>query len=110
MSYLLLAVAIVALGGLALALFYPATPDRSAIAVSAGVALLVQLFAFAILRLVPREHVIAGWGLGALLRFAVLLLYALVIVHALGLPSAAATVSLALFFFLSTLVEPLFLR
>ena len=109
-AYLALAVAIVALGGLALALFYPATPDRSAIAVSAGVALLVQLFAFVILRLVPCEHVIAGWGLGALLRFAVLLLYALVIVRALGLPSAAATVSLALFFFLSTLVEPLFLR
>lgn len=108
--FAIVSIALVVLAGLALAMFYPDAADRQAILVSALVALTVQLFAFAVVRLVPREHVVAGWGLGALLRFAVLGLYALVIVKAVGLPAAAATVSLALFFFLSTLVEPLFLR
>ena len=110
LRFALASVALVVLAGLALSSLYDADAERRAIWVSAAVALVVQLFAFAVVRLVPREHVVAGWGLGALLRFAVLGLYALVIVKAVGLPAAAATVSLALFFFLSTLVEPLFLR
>ena len=108
--FTVVSIALVAIAGAALAWFYPGAADRHAIVVSALVALGVQLFAFAIVRLVPREHVIAGWGLGALLRFLVFGLYALVIAKAVGLPTAAATVSLALFLFLSTLVEPLFLR
>jgi hypothetical protein len=110
LRFALASVSLVVLAGLALSWLYQGDAERRAIWVSAVVALVVQLFAFAVVRLVPREHVVAGWGLGALLRFAVLGLYALVIVQAVGLPAAAATVSLALFFFLSTLVEPLFLR
>ena len=83
--------------------------ERRAILVSAVTAWVVQLFAFAIARMAARSNnVMAGWGIGALLRFAVLAVYGLVIVKALGLPSAAALVSLAAIFFLSTLVEPLF--
>jgi hypothetical protein len=44
------------------------------------------------------------------LRFLVLGVYALVVVKALGLPVEPALVSLAAFFFLSSLVEPLLLN
>ena len=108
--FAVVSVLIVVLAGVVLATFYPGAADRHAIVVSGCIALVVQLFAFAVVHLVPREHVIAGWGLGALLRFAILGLYGLVVARAVGLPTAAATVSLALFFFLSTLVEPLFIR
>jgi hypothetical protein len=47
---------------------------------------------------------------GAVLRFLVLGVYALVFVETLALPSVAALVSLAAFFFLSTLIEPLLLK
>jgi hypothetical protein len=50
-----------------------------------------------------------GWGIGALLRVAVLALYGVVGPRALGLPLAPALVSFALFVFVSTVIEPLFL-
>ena len=92
-----------------LSLVWTSRAEREAIVLSAAVAWVVQLFAFAIARLAVRSNnVMAGWGIGALLRLAVLAVYGLVIVEAFGLPSAAALVSLAAIFFLSTLVEPLF--
>ena len=96
-------------GGL-LALVYRTGAERHALWVSAGVAMGVQLFAFAIARLTLRTNVIAGWGLGALLRMVALGVYALVVVNALGLVSGAALISLATFFFLTTLIEPLLLQ
>ncbi len=96
--------------GWALTFAFPSPADRSAIVTSGWIALVVQLIGFAIARLTLRHNVIAGWGLGALLRFVVLGIYAFVMVGALGLPSTAAVISLALFFFLSTLVEPLLLN
>ena len=89
---------------------FPTVPDRGAIVTSGWIALVVQLIAFAIARLTLRHNVIAGWGLGALLRFVVLAVYAFLMVEALGLPMVAAVVSLAVFFFVSTLVEPLLLN
>jgi hypothetical protein len=102
------AVAIVCCAGV-MAMLYAEGPERRAIALSAGVALGVQLVAFAIVQLAAAKNVIAAWGLGALLRLAVLVTYVLVVVRALELPSAAASLSLALFLFVSTLLEPLFL-
>ena len=78
--------------------------------VSGVVAVAVQLLGFAVLRMTARQNRIAAWGLGALLRFLVLGVYALVLVKALGLAGEPALVSLAAFFFLSTLVEPLLLN
>ena len=65
---------------------------------------------FTIVKLSAKTNVMAGWGVGAILRFVVLGIYALVIVKALGLPSGAALLSLVAFFFLSTLLEPLLLK
>ena len=95
--------------GLAAGVFvaiYPAPIARQAVLVSAVVALVVQLVAFAIARiLAARGNAIAGWGLGAMICFAVLIVYGFVC-RALGLPTDAALLSLATFFFLTELIEP----
>lgn len=81
-----------------------------AVSASAWLAFGVQTMTFAIARLVSRENVIAGWGLGVVLRFATVAFWAFLGVKALGIPSSPALVSLVIFFFVSTLVEPLFLN
>jgi hypothetical protein len=81
-----------------------------AVQVSAWVAVVVQGITFAIARLVAREQVIAAWGLGVLLRFAVVAVWAFLAVPALALVAGPALLSLVVFFFVSTLVEPVFLN
>lgn len=84
-----------------------ATPhERMAVWVSAAVALVVQLVAFAIARLMAEQgHGIAGWGIGAIICFSALLVFGLVS-RAVGLPQNAALVSLATYFFITELIEP----
>ena len=82
----------------------------NAVAASAWLAFGVQTVTFAIARLVARENVIAGWGLGVLLRFASVAFWAFLGIKALGIPTSPALVSLVMFYFVSTLVEPLFLN
>lgn len=82
----------------------------SAITLSAGVAAIVQIAAFTITRAMMTHNVIAGWGAGALVRFLTLFIYGLLAVKVIGLAPVPALISLVLFFFLSTLLEPLFLR
>ncbi len=94
---------------LVLGVAFDAPAERRAIWVSAGVAYAVQLLAFAIARLVLRDNVMLGWGMGVLMRLATLVAFALVFVKALGLPPSAALISLVIFFFVTTLLEPLFL-
>jgi hypothetical protein len=108
--FVLLTVVLIAAVGWVLGIFFRTPEEHHAILVSAAITIVVQLIAFTIVRLVKREHVIAGWGIGVLLRFAVLALYGLVIAKAMGLPSAAALVSLACFLFVSTTIEPLLLK
>lgn len=102
--------ALMAAAGAVLAHFYTGAGERRAIVLSALVAFVVQLVAFAMLRLAAKEHIIAAWGLAALLRFLVFGVWALVLVKSLGIPAGAAMVSMAVFLFASTLVEPLFLK
>ena len=91
-------------------LLYQSPGASRAVWTSAAVAFAVQVLAFTIVKLSAKTNVIAGWGVGAIVRFVVLAVYALVFVKLLGLPSGAALVSLAAFFFLSTLIEPLLLK
>lgn len=84
---------------------------RRGLAIAAGVAFGVQMITFQIARLAARkQNVIAGWGIGVALRFVALAIFALVAVPRLGLPLASALVGLAFFLFVSTLIEPLFLK
>lgn len=98
--------------GLAAAVFftvYPAADERRTVFVSALVALVVQLVAFAFARLLAdKGNAIAGWVLGAVVCFAALIIYGFVC-RSLGLPSNAALLSLATFFFVTELIEPPFL-
>ena len=91
-------------------LLYPSAEAQRGVLIASFLALVVQLAAYAVIRGMGRRNVIAGWGIGAMLRFAVLIVFALVLVPRFALPSAPATISLALFLFVTTLVEPLFLK
>jgi hypothetical protein len=93
-----------------LGLLFTGPDGRHAILVSAWVAFGVQVVTFTLLRSAARANVITAWGTGALLRFGVLAVYGLVVVRALALDQAAALLSLAAFFFVTTLVEPLLLK
>jgi hypothetical protein len=95
--------------GLAVLLFDDPTVRR-ALMFAAPIAFIVQLIAFLIASVMARrKNVIAGWGIGIILRFAALFLFALVAVPRLDLPVSASLLALAAFLFLSTLIEPLFL-
>ena len=104
--------ALVLIGGLAflLGLAFPASEAVRALRISAAIAFGVQLFTFSIARFMPRERLFVGYGIGMLMRFAVLVVYAFLLLKPLGLPAAPALFGLVTFFFASTLVEPLLLK
>jgi hypothetical protein len=81
-----------------------------AVAVSAAVALVVQIVAFAVAWRLRQWNVMGAWGLGVGIRFVALAVYALVGVRAWGLAPVPALLAIAIFLFLSTLAEPWLLR
>jgi hypothetical protein len=100
--------AVIALLAWLLGFAFGTPADHRAIRVSAAVAYVVQLFTFAIARYATGK-VMVGWGIGMLLRFVVLVAYGFLILKPYGLPATAAMISLAVFLFLSTLIEPVLL-
>jgi hypothetical protein len=97
---------VIGLAGAVLAVVWGAPSDRSAVLVSAVVALVVQMVAFVVARLLAASgNGVAGWALGAVICLVVLVIHGFVS-RALGLPSNVALVSLATFFFLTELIEP----
>jgi hypothetical protein len=78
---------------------------RRAVLTSAGVALVVQALTFLAARAAAPGRVLAVWVGGAAARMVTLVLYALVALRPLGLPAAPALLSLATFFFVTTLAE-----
>lgn len=104
-------VALVVLFALLLTRFVWTDPASvRAIQASAWLAVGVQIVTFAIAHLVARQNIMAGWGLGVLLRFATVAAWSLLGIKALGLVAGPALLSLVLFYFVSTLIEPLFLN
>lgn len=77
---------------------------------SAALAFGVQLVTFVIAWPFLAKNPLMGWGLGSLLRLFTLVLYALIGVRSFGLAAAPALLSLAGFFFVSMLLESLFLK
>jgi len=91
-----------------LTLVFKGPGDTQAVWTSAAVALGVQCLAFALAaRMGGKDNVVAKMGTGFLLRFLALVVYAVLVATVLKLPLAAALVSIAAIFFLTTLVEPL---
>lgn len=90
-------------------LHYASPAEREALRASAVVAGVVQVAAFGIARAMRKRNVIAGWGIGAGLCLATLVLFGFA-ARGLGLPQEAALLSLATFLFATELFEPLLLR
>jgi hypothetical protein len=104
-------VAVIAVVWLLAEVLFPDDAGRQALGTAAAVAFVVQMVAFLVARdFARRKNVMAGWGIGIALRFVALLLFGLVAVPMFALPLAPALVSLAVFLFVSTLIEPLFLK
>jgi hypothetical protein len=108
-AFAAIAAALTAASAAIMTIVWSTPAEEKAIWLSAAIAFVVQMLAFGLASLVRRDQALVGWGLGALMRLVTLSVYALVFVKALGLPATAALISLATFFFLSTLVEPLLL-
>ena len=107
--YALGCVVVIGLAGGVLTAVFGTGPARSAVWVSAGVALVVQVVAFGIARTFANKgHGIAGWGLGAVICLISLIVYAFAIQVA-GLPQSAALLSLATYYSLTELIEAPFL-
>lgn len=104
--YGLACVVAIGLAGGVFTVVFGTAVERQAVWVSAIVALVLQLLAFALARsMVDGGHGIAGWGLGAVICLVALVVYGFAS-RALGLPSNAAMLSLATYFFLTELIEP----
>jgi len=80
------------------------------IGLTAAVATVVQMSAFAVAYAFRKELVMVGWGLGSLIRMLALVLYWLVVARLWRASLSPALMSLVAMFFVATVVEPLFLR
>lgn len=97
-------------GAILLGLAFRGPGDSTAIWISAAVAIAVQLGAFVLARAAGRVSLAARMGAGAIVRFVALVAYALLAGLAFRLPLVAALISLASFFFVTSLLEPLLIR
>lgn len=105
--YAILSAGAILLAGLFLVMAFRET-DRGldAVLVSAVVALVIQVGAFALaMQYARRGQAIAGWGLGALISFGTLIVFG-ALAGMVGLPRNVALLSLATFLFLTELIEP----
>lgn len=102
--------ALIGIGGVVLSMVFRGPGEARAIWISAAVAFVSQVAAFPAVRRLSASNLIVGWGTGSLVRFATLGVYALLAAMVLNLPMTPALISLALFYFLSMVIEPLFLR
>jgi hypothetical protein len=83
---------------------------RSAMLISAGLTLAVQAVAFTLARRLMRRNMLLGWGLGSALRLVVLVVYAVLVAKLWRLPLTPALLSLVGFLFVTTVIEPIFLK
>ena len=106
--------ALIIVGTIMLRTWFRTVEQHHAMLVSAGLAFAVQLGSYAFLRPArpgkgaPGELLIR-WGVGAVMRLFVLVLYA-PLARILNISLEAALVSLVTFFFLTMMAEPLLLE
>jgi hypothetical protein len=94
--------------------YFRTVDQHNAMLISAGLAFAVQLGSYALLRPARRGHGAPGelmlrWGIGAVLRFLILVLYA-PLARIANFSLDASLVSLVTFFFLTMMAEPLLLE
>lgn len=104
----ILLVALIAVTGWLLSFLFNTAADRHALLVSGILTAALQMATFWLaITTRRRNQLLAGWGMGIVLRFTLLALYGLVLAKGLGLPLAAALTSFAVFLFASMLLETL---
>ena len=106
--------ALIIIATIILRTYFRTVDQHNAMLVSAGLAFAVQLGSYALLRPARPGHGAPGelmlrWGIGAVMRFFVLVLYA-PIARVVNLSLEAALVSLVTFFFMTMMAEPLLLE
>ena len=99
---------------LVLRLIFTTAAQQQAMLLSAGLAFAVQVGTYALLAPgktggAVQGELIVRWGMGAIIRFVVLVLFA-VVANVVRMPLDAALVSLATYFFLTMLAEPILLN
>ena len=107
--YAAVTLAVVTIVGALFALRYDAPAEVRAIQVSGVIAVVLQVAAFSGARALRDRHAIGGWVLGAMLCLAAVVVLGFS-APAFGLPLEAALLSLAVFLFITELVEPLLIR
>ncbi len=108
------AAGIIVAATLVLRMFFTSEAQHHAMLVSAGLAFAVQLGAYALVApgktgQGPAGDLLIRWGMGAVIRLMALVFFALAATM-MKLPLDAALVSLAVFFFLTMMAEPLLLK
>jgi len=106
--------ALIIIATIILRTYFRTVDQHRAMLVSAGLAFAVQLGSYALLRPARAGRGAPGelllrWGIGAVMRLFVLILYA-PIARIINLSVEAALVSLVTFFFLTMMAEPLLLE
>ena len=106
--------AIIVVAWLVLRMVFTSDAQHQALLLSAGLAFAVQVGAFAMLApgksdAAARGELILRWGMGAVIRLVVLVMFA-VLATVMQLPLDAALVGLATYFFLTMMAEPLLLN
>lgn len=112
-AQLLFAVAAAAVIGVSMAvlmLIMPNPADHEALELTAVLVFGVHVVSFAVSRALRRWNMMGAWLAGSFLRFATLVVYAVLVAKVLMLPLAPALIGCATFLFLPTLIEPLLLR
>jgi len=99
---------------LVLRMFFTGESQQQVMLLSAGLAFAVQVGAYAMLMPARKNQgapgeLIIRWGMGAVIRLLVLMMFA-GLATAMHLPLDAALVSLATYFFLTMMAEPLLLN
>ena len=106
--------ALIIIASVVLRIYFRTVAEHRAMLVSAGLAFAVQLGSYALLRPARSGHGAPGellirWGIGAVMRLLVLVLYA-PLARVMFLSLDAALVSLVTFFFMTMMAEPLLLE
>jgi hypothetical protein len=106
--------ALIIIATIILRTYFRTVDQHNAMLISAGLAFAVQLGSYALLRPARPGHGAPGellirWGIGAVLRLLVLVMYA-PLARIINLSVEAALVSLVTFFFLTMMAEPLLLE
>ena len=109
-SFLAVTVAVLSLVVIVLTLVIHDDLAARSLWISAAAVVVVQAITFSLMRLMQPVNVMAGYALGFMVRIISLLLFGFFGVPGFGLSLQPALLGMAGFFFISTLIEPFFLK